>query len=56
MKIANSNVIARHGNALGTLKKDEKYYLSSRGIDSYKELIKQSLLENAKPTELFSGD
>lgn len=44
MFIRNSNIIATHGNALGTLKADDKYYLASRGISDYKELIKQSLL------------
>ena len=36
--------IANHGNALGTLKPEDKYYLDSRGITNYKELVKQSLL------------
>ena len=44
MFIANSNIIATHGNALGTLKPEDKYYLASRGVSDYKELIKQSLL------------
>ena len=44
MFIRNSNIIATHGNALGTLKSEDKYYLASRGISDYKELIKQSLL------------
>ena len=44
MFIKNSNIIATHGNALGTLKSEDKYYLASRGISDYKELIKQSLL------------
>jgi len=44
MFIRNSNIIATHGNALGTLKAEDKYYLASRGISDYKELIKQSLL------------
>jgi Fe-S cluster assembly scaffold protein SufB len=44
MFIKNSNVIATHGNAIGTLKAEDKYYLASRGISDYKELIKQSLL------------
>jgi len=44
MFIANSNIIATHGNALGTLKAEDKYYLASRGVSDYKELIKQSLL------------
>ena len=44
MFIANSNIIANHGNALGTLKPEDKYYLASRGIDDYKELVKQSLI------------
>ena len=44
MFIKTSNIIATHGNALGTLKSEDKYYLASRGISDYKELIKQSLL------------
>jgi hypothetical protein len=44
MFIKNSNIIATHGNALGTLKAEDKYYLACRGISDYKELIKQSLL------------
>ena len=44
MFIKNSNIIATHGNALGTLKPEDKYYLASKGISDYKELIKQSLL------------
>ena len=44
MFIKNSNIIATHGNALGTLKSEDKYYLASRGVSDYKELIKQSLL------------
>jgi Fe-S cluster assembly scaffold protein SufB len=44
MFIQNSNVVATHGNALGTLTSQDQYYLASRGITGYKELIKQSLL------------
>ena len=44
MFIANSNIIANHGNALGTLKPEDKYYLASKGVTDYKELVKQSLL------------
>ena len=44
MFIANNNIIANHGNALGTLKPEDKYYLASKGITDYKELVKQSLL------------
>jgi hypothetical protein len=45
MFIRNSKIIATHGNALGTLKPEDKYYLASRGVSDYKELIKQSLLD-----------
>jgi Fe-S cluster assembly scaffold protein SufB len=45
MFIANSDIIATHGNALGTLKAEDKYYLASRGVSDFKELIKQSLLD-----------
>ena len=47
MFIANSNVVANHGNALGTISKEAKYYLESKGLKDYKDLIKESLLENA---------
>jgi hypothetical protein len=47
MFIANSNVVATHGNAIGTISNADKYYLASRGIVDYKELIKQSLLDYA---------
>lgn len=50
MKIANSNIVAAHGNALGTLNSEQRYYLESRGFDNYKELIKQSLLDNETVT------
>ena len=45
MFIQNSNVIATHGNAIGNLKFEDQYYLASRGVSNYKELIKQSLLD-----------
>jgi len=48
MFIANSDVIATHGNALGILKPAEQYYLATRGVKDYKELVKQSLLEHAQ--------
>lgn len=44
MYIKNSNVVARHGNALGTLDTTSKYYLESKGLSNFKDLIKQSLL------------
>ena len=44
MFIQNSDIIATHGNAIGNLKFEDKYYLASRGVSNYKELIKQSLL------------
>jgi hypothetical protein len=44
MFIRNSDVIATHGNALGTLTTQDQYYLACRGITDYKELVKQSLL------------
>lgn len=47
MFIANSDIVATHGNALGGLRPEEEYYLSSKGIDNYKEIIKQSLLSHA---------
>lgn len=48
MFISNSNIKAAHGNALGTLKAAEQHYLKSKGIDNYKDLIKQSLIEHAQ--------
>lgn len=45
MKIYDSDVIANHGNALGTMKPTEKYYLASKGITDYKDLVKQSILD-----------
>ena len=50
MHIANSNIVAAHGNALGTLNNEERYYLESRGFKNYKELIKQSLLDDERTT------
>lgn len=47
MFIANSNIIATHGNALGTLSKEQQYYLATRGIANYKDAVKLSLLEHA---------
>lgn len=46
MFIRNSDIVATHGNALGTIKNEDRYYLESKGISNYKELIKQSLLED----------
>jgi len=47
MFIRNSNIVATHGNALGTLSAQDKYYLSTRGIQDAKQLIKDSLINNA---------
>ena len=44
MFIRNSNVVATHGNALGTLSDADRYYFATRGITDHKELIKQSLV------------
>jgi len=44
MFIANSDVVAAHGNALGTLTPEQQYYLATRGMADYKQLIKESLL------------
>ena len=44
MFIANSDVQAAHGNALGTLSAEQQYYLATRGLADYKQLIKESLL------------
>ena len=46
MFIANSNVVAAHGNALGTISEVQKYYLASKGIVDYKQLIKESILND----------
>lgn len=47
MFIANSNITATHGNALGTLSKEQQYYLATRGIANYKDAVKLSILEYA---------
>jgi hypothetical protein len=44
MFISNSNVIATHGNAIGTISDEQTFYLALRGISNYKQLIKESLL------------
>lgn len=44
MFIENSNIVAAHGNALGTISAEQKYYLASKGIVDYKQLIKESIL------------
>jgi Fe-S cluster assembly scaffold protein SufB len=44
MFIANSNIVASHGNALGSINAEQQYYLESKGINDYKQLIKESLL------------
>ena len=44
MFIKNSQIVAAHGNALGTLTDEQKYYLATRGLADYKQLIKESLL------------
>lgn len=44
MFIKNGNIKAAHGNALGTLSAEDQYYLNSRGIVNYKEIIKRSLI------------
>ena len=46
MFIRNSKIVATHGNALGTLSNEDKYYLATRGITDHKELIKQSLIND----------
>jgi hypothetical protein len=43
MFIKNSNIKAAHGNALGTLSSEDLYYLHSKGVTNYKELVKGSL-------------
>ena len=47
MFIKNSNIVATHGNALGSINAEQKYYLATKGVDDYKQLIKESLLEDA---------
>lgn len=47
MFIRNNNIVATHGNAIGSLKPEDKYYLESRGLIDYKELVKQSLINDA---------
>lgn len=43
MFIENSNIVATHGNAIGTA--FDRYYLESKGIVNVKTLIKESLLD-----------
>lgn len=45
MFVHNSNIKAAHGNAIGTLSQEDRYYLHSKGITNYKELVKESLHE-----------
>ncbi len=47
MFIANSDIVASHGNALGSLSKEQQYYLYTRGITNYKDAVRYSLLEHA---------
>lgn len=44
MFIHNGDIKAAHGNALGTLSDEDQYYLNTRGIVDYKEIIKRSLM------------
>jgi len=45
MFVENSDIKAAHGNAIGTLSEDDRYYLHSKGITNYKDLVKESLYE-----------
>lgn len=45
MFVLNSDIKAAHGNALGTLSAEDRYYLHSKGITNYKEIVKESLYE-----------
>ena len=45
MFVLNNDIKAAHGNALGTLSQEDRYYLHSKGITNYKEILKESLYE-----------
>lgn len=43
MFVLNNDIKAAHGNALGTLSQEDRYYLNSKGITNYKDILKESL-------------
>jgi len=45
MFVLNNDIKAAHGNALGTLSQEDRYYLHSKGITNYKDILKESLYE-----------
>jgi len=45
MFVHNSDIKAAHGNAIGTLSEEDRYYLHSKGVTNYKELVKETLYE-----------
>lgn len=45
MFVHNSDIKAAHGNAIGTLNEEDRYYLHSKGVTNYKQLVKETLYE-----------
>ena len=45
MFVHNSDIKAAHGNAVGTLNEEDRYYLHSKGLTNYKQLVKETLYE-----------
>lgn len=45
MFVHNSDIKAAHGNAVGTLNEEDRYYLHSKGVTNYKQLVKETLYE-----------
>jgi len=45
MFVHNSDIKAAHGNAIGTLSDEDRYYLHSKGVTDYKGLVKEGLHE-----------
>lgn len=45
MFVHNSDIKAAHGNAIGTLSEEDRYYLHSKGVTNYKQLVKETLYE-----------
>lgn len=45
MFVHNSDIKAAHGNAIGTLNDEDRYYLHSKGVTNYKQLVKETLCE-----------
>jgi Fe-S cluster assembly protein SufD len=48
MKIFNDDVICKHGTTIGSLDKDQIFYLKSRGLDnnSAEKILLQGIIKN----------